>query len=463
MHYLKKAIGIILGICLLAVIGVILPTPEGMTPEAQKVMGIAACALSLWIFDVFPIGISSVCAMLLIPIMGVMKFDAALSQFMKPATFFVVATYAISCALAKTPLAARILRGMIKIAGTETNRLILALMAATALISTFMSNVPVTAMMMSVSLSILTAMNAKPGTSRLGKTLMIGIPFGAMCGGIATPAGSSVNVIAIGLLNVTTGSNITFLQWMLFGVPLAIVLVPVSWIIVVKTFKPETIPHEAIAQLVSPEEVPDKITKREWKGIIIILLTIAMWIAGSWIPMLDMTLVAAISMVLFFIPGVNVFTWEEFAESISWDAVFTVGSVMALGYAVVNTGLGAWIVSVLFANANLWPTVVLFLVVAFVTNFIHLVLPLAPAIVTILLPPVLILAQDAGYSVEAFTVIVSMMAGCVMLLPIDTVTVLTYSKKYYTIADLFKAGIFNSCIWSVAIALWVLFVSGLVL
>jgi len=422
-------------------------------------LGIIACALALWIFDVFPIGISSVCAMALIPILGVMPYSSALKQFMGPATFFVIATYGISLALSKTPLSTRILRGMIRLSGTNTNRIIFALMATTAILSTVMSNIPVTAMMMSVSMGILTAMNAQPGSSRLGRTLMIGIPFAAMCGGIATPAGSSVNVVAIGLMDLTIGETISFLEWMVYGVPLMLVLLPFCCFAVVRVFKPEEIPDEIIDQFLNTGDIPKEITKREWKAIAIICITIVFWVLGTWIPILDMTLVATLSMIAFFLPGVNVFTWDDFAESISWDAVFTVGSVMSLGTGVVSTGLGVWIVEKIFADATYWPTIVLFIVIAFVTNFIHLILPVAPAIVTMLLPSILIMAVNGDHSATAFTIIISTMATCIMLLPIDTITVLTYSKRYYSISDLFKVGLLTSCVWAAAIALWAYAVS----
>jgi sodium-dependent dicarboxylate transporter 2/3/5 len=450
----KRSFGLILGIILLLLVTAVMPLPAGMTENGLKVLGIIACALALWLFDVFPIGISSVCAMAMLPLLGVMPYGSALKQFMGPATFFVIATYGISLSLISTPLSSRILRSMIKITGTGTERIIFALMATTAILSTIMSNIPVTAMMMSISTGILNAMDAKPGYSNLGRTLMIGIPFAAMCGGIATPSGSSVNVVAIDILNMTTGERISFLDWMIYGTPLMLILLPFTCFAVIKIFKPEEIPLRALDQLFNTEDIPEKITKREWKAIAIIFITVVLWVLGAWVPILDMTLVATLSMIAFFLPGINIFTWDDFAESISWDAVFTVGSVMSLGSAVISTELGTWIVERIFSSAIFWPSIVLFMVVALVTNFIHIVLPVAPAIVTMILPSILVVAENGGHSTIAFTIIVSMMATCIMLLPIDTITVLTYSKKYYSISDMLKVGVITSCIWAVVIALW---------
>ena len=491
----KRYVGIALGATLLLIAGFIMPLPEGMTLEGRRVLGIILFALCVWVFDSFPIGIGSCLAMALIPVLKVLPFDTTLQQFMRPATFFIVSSYAITCSLAFTPLSKRLLRTIFRIVRPSgPNAAVLAIMATTALISTIVSNVPVTAMMMTVAFAIFTGMGinliGNAGANRRGlfrkkagaaggeaggaagdpangaaanegvgyngggmaRALMIGIPFAAMCGGIATPAGSSVNVIAIDLLKKTSGVSMTFLEWMKFGVPCAVLLLPLSWFIVTRLFKPEPIPPEVLDKLINPADIPKKFEPREIRALVIISLTVALWISGSWIDGLDMTLVAALSMIAFFLPGVKVFTWEEFSGSISWDAIFTVGSVMALGAAVTGSGLSSWLVGSLFAGASSWPVLLMLLTLAFAVNFIHLVLPTAPAIVTILLPPVL--AAATGCSPAAITAITAMMAGCVMLLPVDTLTILTYSKKHYTIAELFKAGIANSCVWAAVIAFW---------
>lgn len=455
--YFKQYLGLGLGIVIMAAV-IMMPAPEGLSLEAWRTLGIMLFAICIWVFDSFPIGIGSVLAMAMIYWLNIMPFETTLSQFMKTATWFVVASFAISCGLSCTPLAKRLLRALIRIAGTKTNMVILALMITTALISTIMSNIPTTAMMMSVSFVILEGMGATPGKSRMGRVLMIGIPIAAMCGGIVTPAGSSVNVIGIELLK-SAGYNMTFFQWMIYGLPLCIILLPLGWITLIKIFKPEEIPPEVIEKIKNPPDVPDKWDVREKKAAFIIVSTLILWVAGSWIPVLDMTVVATMAMVVFFLPGVNVFTFKEFAASISWDAILTVGSVMALANAVVSTGLSQWMVDRIFADVAGWNPLLFLIFLAFFLNFVHLILPTAPSLCSILLPPMIAVAAVAGFSPLTMCFMVSCMAGCVMLLPVDTLTVMTYATGYYSIPQLFKAGLVNSCIWSLLMALWPYLVS----
>lgn len=453
--YRRQYAGIVLGLLALGLVSFVLPAPPGMQPQAMRILGVILCLLCLWMFDSFPIGVSSAFALVLMPLVNVMPLDAALEQFMRPATFFVVTTYALTCAFSKTPLARRLLRRVLRLAGHSTPRVILALMATTCLLSTIISNVPVTAMMMTVALEILGAMGAKPGQSSLGRTVMLAIPIAAVAGGYMTPAGSSNNVMAVNLLTAATGQNITFLQWMMVGVPLGLVLLPLSWLYLVRFFKPGPIPAKVMEDFTTKADLPDKITPREWRALAIILGTVALWIIGSQTMLFDMTFVATVSMLAFFFPGVNVFTWEEFQSAVSWDAVFTVGSIMALGAGVLRTGLGVWIVDGLLAGTSAWPVLVLLLFIALAVNFFHLILPVSPAIISIVLPAMLALCRTRGLDPASVTLLVPMMAGCVMLLPIDTMTILTYSKKYYTIDDMFRSGLGLSCVWAVLIALWV--------
>lgn len=448
--YGKQYLGLIIGIIAIVITNV-MAVPAGLTVAGWKTLGLMIFCIAIWVANTFPIGIGATLGMVMIHWLGIAGFGATLANFMKTATWFVVAAFAISCGLSETPLAKRLLRALVRISGTKTERVIFALMLATAIISTIMSNIPTCAMMMAVGYVILNGMDAKPGESRMGRVLMIGIPIAAMCGGIVTPAGSSVNVIGVELLKAA-GYNITFFQWMMYGVPCMIVLLPIGWWTLLKIFKPEPIPAEVVEKLMNPEDVQDKWTPAEKKSCIIIVLTLIFWILGSWIPVLDMTAVATMAMVAFFLPGMNVYSFKQFTSSISWDAILTVGGVMCLGGAVASTGLGQWMVDTIFAGVTGWHPLVFLLFVSLVVNFIHLILPTAPAVCTIILPPMMAVAVAAGFSPLTMCFMVACMAGCVMLLPVDTLTVMTYATGYFTIPQLFKVGLINSLCWSVMMA-----------
>lgn len=111
-------------------------------------------------------------------------------------------------------------------------------MVCTALFSSMVSNIPTTAIFMGIALGFLDIFEDEDEKKRTGKALMIAIPVSAMVGGVMTPAGSSLNLLVIGMLEQMTGITVSFVQWMVFGIPLAIVILPAAWLIITKVYHP---------------------------------------------------------------------------------------------------------------------------------------------------------------------------------------------------------------------------------
>lgn len=454
----KKLLWIaIAAVALIAV--VLMPTPEGLTPEGKNVLGIVLFALIIWITDAFPVGISAFAILFLIPVLGILSIGDTFKGFISTVIFFVIATYAISVAIMNSPLAIRITRGLLKWAGGSTGKVLFAFMLASAFLSSIMSNVPVTALMMGLALGIIEPMGAQPGKSRLGRCFMLAIPFSAMLGGITTPAGSSVNILALFLLEEHAGITISFVKWMVMGIPICLILLPIMWWILMKMFKPEKIDQKVLEPVLNSIDVPEKLTVKEWKIIIIVLGMSVLWVLSSWIPALDITVVAMGGLLVFFLPGMNLFTWDEFNKGVGWDGVLLIGSVTALGTAVVASGLGNWIVNSVLASAVGLGSTLITGIVAMLVNLIHLILPVAPAIVSMTVAPLTDLAMLANIHPAVLTFTIAALAGGCFLLPIDAVPIITYTKKYYSVWDMFKSGFIVSIILVILVALWVPFIS----
>jgi len=458
----KKWLWLLIAVIAMVVV-VMLPAPKGLTMEGKNILGIILFALILWASDALPLGVSAFAIILLIPVLGIMPTGDTFKAFISPVIFFVIATYGISVAIMKSPLAMRMTRFLLKWAGISTGKVLFAFMVGSAAFSAIISNVPVTALMMGLALSIIEPMGLKPGESRLGKCFMLAIPFAAMIGGFATPAGSSVNVLALFLLNEYTGIGISFVDWMLMGIPICIVILPFAWWVIIKMFKPEKIEPEVMESIVNHIEIPTKLTVKEWKILAIIFTISSLWIASSWVPALNLTLIAIGGLLLFFLPGMNLFTWEQFNEDVGWDGILLIGSVTALGSAVVVTGLGSWIVETALSGFLGMGIVATTGLVGMLVNLLHLILPVAPALVSMSIVPFVDVANLIGINPAIFTFTIAALSGCCLLVPLDAVPIMTYTKKYYTIWDMFKAGSIVSIVLVILVALWLPFISGLIL
>src|SRR6185503_12238186 len=140
-----------------------------------------------------------------------------------------IAMFCIAEAIVSSGLAHRFALWLLSRAGTDSRRVVFAFMAGTAAISTFMA----------IALGTLAKAGSAPGSSRLGKAIMMGIPIASLIGGVATPAGSSVNILGIYFIEQYGKVRVPFLSWTAIGVPMVLLLTPVAWWVVAWFHPPE--------------------------------------------------------------------------------------------------------------------------------------------------------------------------------------------------------------------------------
>ena len=327
----------------------ILPSPEGLPPEAHRLAALFAGVLVLWSTEALPIAVTALLALALQPIFGLTSlvtgrpptpgaiFGAAAANFMSSVFFFVLVMFAIAHAWVKTGLARRFALWLIARAGTDATRAVYVFMIGTGAISMVVSDVPAAAIFMAIAVGILDKLGLRPG-SRFGRAVMIGIPIAALIGGVGTPAGSSINLLGLVMIEQAGGDRVPFLHWMAIGIPMVAILLPVAAWVLLKFFPPE------IASIGDLEEIHDErrrmgpVSRAEWKVVAIMSAMITLWIASTWLPVFDTFLVAVVGAVAMFLPGIGLFTWKEVQQVTGWDTLMVIGGVTSLGQASSQTG-----------------------------------------------------------------------------------------------------------------------------
>ncbi len=449
----KKYIGLFLAAAVLIATALI-PPAYGLSVAGKNTLGLLLAGLILWILDVIPISATAILLIVLQPVYGVTSLGEAIKNFSSPVVFFVLASFGLSLAITSTPLAFRMLRKLFSLSGNDSKKILLVFMITTCILSSFMSNVPVASLMMGLALGILTRMNGDKKDLNFGKVLMIAIPFAGMIGGIMTPAGSSINILALSLLETYTEFRVTFLEWMLYGIPVAIVVLPICWFVLIKLFKPENIDQSIIDGFLHKDDNNSKLSAKEIKVLIIVSVTIILWITSTWIPAFDLTLIALLALIAFFIPGIEVLNWKEYSSGASWDAVIMIGGVISIGTAVVTTGVGEWMLDVLMGSLTHLNLFWLLFVLGIVLAILHLPLPIAPALVTVFAAPLIGLAMMMGIHPTLLIVPLAVYSGACMLVPLDAVPLITYTKGYYTMGDMFVSGAIVTLIWILLTSIW---------
>ena len=436
---------------LVALVIVGIPGPETLSAAGQRMAAIFAVVLILWVTEAIPVAMTSLLAVVLLPIFGVADLPTAFATFISPVFFFVLAMFIIAQAFISSGLDRRFALWLLSKAGTDSRRVLLVFMVGTCVISTIMSDVPATAIFMALALGLFDKMQLPVGRSSFAKAVMIGIPVAALIGGVATPAGSSINILGIFFIQEYGDVTIRFLDWMIIGVPMVVVMLPLAVRVLLWWYPPEMKQVTAVGNIEAERVQLGAVTGREWRVLVILATMVVLWILSTWVPELNVVLVSLVGAIAMFLPGMQLFTWKEVERGIGWEALLMVGGVTALGAASVETGLAQWLVDGSLGGLEDWSALGVVAIVSAFTVVIHLALPIGPVINSVLIPPLALLALSTGQNPALYALPVAFTASCAFLLPLDAVPLLTYGKGYYRMLDMLAPGTILSICWVILI------------
>src|SRR5215470_18526029 len=227
----------------------LLPTPAPLeragnliplTPQGKTCLGIMAFAVTLWITETLPFAATSLLVLLIIPAFGIEDYRAVVrAGFGDPVITFFIGVLMLSAAFTQSGLGTRLTYLVLLRVGTRTDRVLLGILVVGTLISMWISDIAVAAMLLPLGIGLLHDAGLRPGHSNVGRSLMIATAFGPLIGGIATPAGTAANLVAIGQLKQLASVDVSFWRWMALGVPSSLVMIPFAWWILRWLFPPE--------------------------------------------------------------------------------------------------------------------------------------------------------------------------------------------------------------------------------
>ncbi|MDR0514994.1 MAG: DASS family sodium-coupled anion symporter [Coriobacteriaceae bacterium] len=457
----KRLTGIILAVAIV-VIAYLVPASDQLSHAGATALGLLLALVALWVTAALPLGLVAMVLLILMPLLGVVDgLGGAMSGFANPIIFFVIAIFAMPVIMMKTKWGVRLINLLLNWTGANSRKLVLGFMIATTLISTIMSDVPTTVLFLGFAFTILKAIGAKPGETNLGKCLMIGIPVAAVTGGVATPAGSSFNVLAMTVMQQATGETISFLDWTVVGLPVAIIMTPITWFFITQFIKPEPISESAFADIRNEGAQAKKIEPLDIKVLVIILSLVVLWIAGNWVKELNVTTVAVIGLLVMFLPGMSLLTWKELQKSVPWGLVIMIACIIGIGGAVAQTGAAAFLANS-FLNSGVLDLgfFLSLLLVCLVMYAMHTVFPVGAAIISLFLPILITMCAAFGVSPAVVTIITAIIVAGNYVMPVNPTVMLTYGEGYYQFGDMVKTGLIPAVLLCVIMTLWVPFIVG---
>ena len=186
----KRKYGLLIALLILIAMFFV-PTPEGLTTAGVRTLGCTLSMLVMLSTGALPLGLTSLLFLMLYYVLGAASsLGVAISGLATPPVLFILASFGMSAAVSNSPISRRILYFMLNLFGKSIRTTLLGLMFATAIVSAFISNVPVTAMFVTIGLAFLKLYDSEEDRKKTGRSYMIAIPVAAMIGGIMTPVGS---------------------------------------------------------------------------------------------------------------------------------------------------------------------------------------------------------------------------------------------------------------------------------
>ncbi len=369
-----KAGGLWAGLVLFALM-MIIPAPAGMSVEAWRVAALTLLMAVWWMTEALPLTVTALLPFLLLPVMGVMPTGDVAAAYYSPILFLVLGGAFIALAIERTGLHRRLALSVIARGGGTAGSLLLAFMIATALISMIVSNTATSLIMMPIAVAVLTATGTREDdTDGLAGAMAMGVAFASSIGGLATLVGSPTNAIAAGLIEKTTGYAISFVTWSSFGVPVALIGVPVAWAILMRVQQVGGTAFDAgAARAAIGETKAWSIAEKRLAPIIIAV--VAAWIflplAGGNLPkgMIEDGSIAVLgAMLLFLVPdgtGRSLLVWKE-ADRAPWGVIMMFGGGLALASGISASSLDDWLGAALAPLKAVPPTLIALVLVALV-------------------------------------------------------------------------------------------------
>ena len=317
------------------------PSPEGLSSEGHRILIIVLVALILIISESIPLPAVAILILIMEVLLNVDTPDGVASSFMSDAVFFIMGSLMLAVSIVHQGLDKRLALIVLNITGNKTWRIVFGFMFFSAILSSFIGEHTVAAMMLPVALSLIKNTGNKTGMpSKLSTVLLFSIAYGAAIGSIGTPSGGGRNAIMIGYLSEFGLVNLSYLTWMKYAYPLLIIEIPIAAVILWFTFKPKQKNMDsAVRKLKVQVAKSDDLNGKQKMSIGVFIFIFLSWIFFS--PYIGLGIVALIGVFLFLSFGLV--DWNEINRNTNWGVILLFGAAISLGIQMKETGAAFWL------------------------------------------------------------------------------------------------------------------------
>lgn len=430
------------------VVMLFMPAPAGMEVSAWRVAALTILMATWWMTQALPLTVTALLPFLALPLMAIMTAQDVAKEYYSPILFLILGGAFLALAIERTGMHRRVALSILSRSGHSVTGLMIAFMGSTALLSMVMSNTSIALIMVPIAVAVLAAGGTKAGeTDGLPGALIMGVAFAASIGGLGTLVGSPTNAIAAGLVEKQLGIQISFLTWMLYGLPIVIIGIPLCAFILmrVQNVTAGSFDVDAARESIGkarPMSLPEK------RLVPIFLLVILAWITQPFLePFLpkggitDGSIAIAGSLLLFLVPdgtGRPLLTWQE-ADRAPWGVIMMFGGGLALAAGITQSGLAAWLGDALRPLSVVHPIIIAIALTALVILITEFTSNVATA--SGVLPVVAGLVAATGADPWLMAMAASMAASWGFMMPSGTgPNAIAWASGHIALPKMVKAG-----------------------
>lgn len=474
-----------LGLIVAGVVWLLLGGQEGLSEDARLVAAIGSLMAIWWMTEAIPLSATALLPIVLIPAFTERTVGQATAPYASPIVFLFLGGFLIAIAMEKWQLHKRIALLTLARVGVAPRRIVLGMMLATGFLSMWVSNTATTLMMLPIGLSVLSLVIERgsrqdgaaageamagggtitdvvrdPNISAFGVCLVLAIAWAASMGGLGTLLGSPPNAIVAGYAADELGRSIGFLEWMILGVPLALIFILIAWVLMTRVLYRFELPEIPGGQQMIEDQVSalGPLSQGEKMVLSVFLGAAFFWVvpgllttipgvedAAPWLGGFDDTAIAiAAGLVMFLLPGDRkgrmVLDWKDAERGLPWGVLLLFGGGLSLAGAVASTGLDGWFGTQVSGLGALPPILLIAAVVTIILFLTEITSNTATAATFI---PILGgVALGIGADAMSLLIPAALAATCAFMLPVGTPpNAIVFGTGTVTIAQMARGGV----------------------
>jgi sodium-dependent dicarboxylate transporter 2/3/5 len=471
-----QVVGLFLG-PMLAAIMVLAGAPEGLSQSGWLTASIGVLMAVWWASEAVPIAVTALLPIVVFPLLGIATIQDTTAPYANKVIYLFLGGFIVAFAMQRWNLHRRIALTVLQHVGGSGRSLVGGFMLASAILSMWVMNTSTTMMLLPIAVSIIAVIHKTVGgmdsknKEDFQYSLLLGVAYGATIGGMATLVGTAPNAMLAAFMQETYGTEIDFSSWMLVGLPLSAMMLPLAWIVLTRViFKVDfKTSIEGKAALRKLKEDLGAMTVPEKRVAVVFVLMAMTWVLRPLLVKLpglaaldDSGIAMAGGIALFLIPSGDksdplLLRWT-YAERLPWSVLILFGGGLTLAGAVTRTGLAEWLGGSLQAIGTLPLAAIVIIAATMIIFLTELTSNIATT--ATFLPVVGAIAIESGFDPIVLTVPVTFAASCAFMLPVATPpNAIVFGSGMLTIPKMVRAGMMLNIVGIALVSLVALYLA----